>query len=125
MSDDPSRFVEVNGEFIKRLDTHMVLEDERVEQTEKREKEREGWHVGKEIPLAVIAALIAQTIGVVWLSAATVTKVDLIKESMVIEKAAQAADQKRQDDDSRRSEDRIIVRLDKFDAKLDRLIEKK
>lgn len=125
MSEDHSKFVEINGEFVKRLDAHMSLEDERAGQTTQNEKRRTGWHIGKEIPLAVIGALIVQTIGVIWLSAVTVTKVDLMKETQVVEKMGLAVDQKRQDDDSRRSEDRIILRLDKFDAKLDRLIEKK
>lgn len=123
--ENPSQFVEVNGEFIKRIDAHMGIEDERALAIEKVEKQRKGWHIGKEIPLAVIGALILQTVGVIWLSAVTVTKVDLMKETASMDKAQQIIINQRQDDDSRRSEDRILTRLDKVDTKLDRLIERK
>ncbi len=121
----PNKFVEVNGEFVKRLDEHLILAEERGGKTEKIEQRIERWHVGKEIPLAVIATLVIQTVGIVWLAAVTVTRVGDMRENIVVDKAALVIDQKRQDDDSRRSEDRVILRLDKFDAKLDRLIEKR
>jgi hypothetical protein len=125
MADDPSKFVEVNGAFVKRLDEHMVLEDERAGKTSKNEIRRQGWHVGKEIPLAVVGVFIVQTASIIWFTATMVAKVDFMKDTEAVEKAAMVIDQKRQDDDARRSEDRIILRLDKFDAKLDRMIEKK
>lgn len=37
---------------------------------------RESWHVGKEIPLAMIFAIFMQTIGAVWWAATLSTKLD-------------------------------------------------
>lgn len=43
---------------------------------EKQGDRREGWHVGKEIPLAMIFAIIMQTCGVIWWAAVLTTKLD-------------------------------------------------
>lgn len=37
---------------------------------------RESWHVGKEIPLAMIFAIFMQTVGVVWWAATLAAKMD-------------------------------------------------
>ena len=37
---------------------------------------REGWHVGKEIPLAIIFAIFIQTAGVIWWAATLSSKLD-------------------------------------------------
>lgn len=41
------------------------------------------WHVGKEIPLAMITALVLQTFGVIWWAATLSTKVDNLKDQIV------------------------------------------
>ena len=38
----------------------------------------ERWHVGKEIPLAMIAAVFLQTMGGVWFAATYVSKIDTL-----------------------------------------------
>ena len=40
------------------------------------------WHVGKEIPIAMIAAIVFQTIGIVWWAATLGAKVDNLQEQM-------------------------------------------
>lgn len=40
--------------------------------------EKERWHVGKEIPLAIIVSLMLQTGGVVWWASSLSTKMDLL-----------------------------------------------
>jgi len=42
------------------------------------------WHVGKEIPLAMITALVLQTFGVIWWAATLSTKVDNLKDQIAI-----------------------------------------
>jgi hypothetical protein len=89
------------------------------------DRRNDSWHVGKEIPIATVVVLVLQTIGVIWLAASTVAKLEFVREAMILERSQQLVIDKRQDDDTRRSEDRIIARLDKQDVKLDRLIEAK
>jgi hypothetical protein len=38
--------------------------------------DRRGWHVGKEIPIALVGVLLAQTIAVIWWIAGLSNKVD-------------------------------------------------
>lgn len=40
------------------------------------ETDRRGWHVGKEIPIAVVGAVLIQTAGLVWSIAGLYNKVD-------------------------------------------------
>jgi hypothetical protein len=40
------------------------------------EMDRRQWHVGKEIPLALVAALLVQTVGLVWSIAGLYNRVD-------------------------------------------------
>ena len=84
---------------------------------------RRKWHVGKEIPIATIAVLIAQTVGVIWWAASTSAKVDFMKEAAVAAHIVQNAIDRRQDDDATRSEGRIVTQLDKLNEKVDRLLE--
>ncbi len=85
---------------------------------------RRKWHVGREIPVATLLVLVMQTAGVVWWAASTSARVDYMKEAAVTSQIVQAAIDRRQDDDSQRSEARIIVQLDRINAKLDMLTEK-
>lgn len=48
---------------------------ERRQQEERREKQ--SWHVGKEIPLALILAVVVQTAGFVWKFSELSSKVDV------------------------------------------------
>ena len=38
--------------------------------------DRRGWHVGKEIPIALVGVLVVQTVGVIWSIAGLYNKVD-------------------------------------------------
>ena len=49
--------------------------------------EREKWHVGKEIPIAVIFTLIFQTAGVIWWAASLSGKIDNLTEQVAWLKA--------------------------------------
>ena len=41
----------------------------------KREPERRGWHIGKEVPAALIVTLFVQTVGIVWWAAGLTSEV--------------------------------------------------
>lgn len=98
------------------MEKHMATEDQ--------EKERvKQWHIGKEIPIAVIVVLILQTAGVIWWAASTSVKVEFMKETNVASQLVQTSIDRRQDDEAKRSEDRILVQLDKINVKLDRITE--
>ena len=102
--------------FIERLERHMDREDEREEQACERTKR---WHLGKEVPLAVIFVLITQTVGVIWWAASTNAKVDFMKEANVAAQIVQTAVDRKQDEDSQRAESRIMSKLDALEIKLD------
>ena len=89
------------------------------------EHRRRHWHVGKEIPIATIIVLVAQTVGVIWWAASTSAKVDFLKESSVAYQIVQTAVDRKQDEETNRSEARIMAQLEKLNSKLDRLIETK
>ncbi|MCR4304981.1 MAG: hypothetical protein NUV63_12300 [Gallionella sp.] len=93
-----------------------------MEDTEK-EQQRRNWHVGREIPIALVAVIILQTAGVVWGAATLNARVDNSEKAMVTALAVQASVDGRQDAEARRSEDRILSQLEKVNGKLDRLIE--
>lgn len=50
---------------------------------------RDRWHVGKEIPIAVIVTMIMQTMGGVWFAATYVAKIDTLTNMVVDFKASQ------------------------------------
>lgn len=41
-----------------------------------KEEERRGWHVGKEIPLAMLFAIVLQSFGAIWWAATLSAKLD-------------------------------------------------
>lgn len=43
---------------------------------ERRDRSREKWHVGKEVPIAFLAAVIMQTLGGIWWAAQLSAKID-------------------------------------------------
>lgn len=53
------------------------------------ESKIERWHVGKEIPLAIIFAITVQTMGGVWFAATYVAKIDTLTSLMSEFKATQ------------------------------------
>ncbi len=81
------------------------------------------WHGGKEVPIAIICTLLIQTVGVIWLAATTVARVEFLRDTMTASLTVQANIDKRQDDEMGRSEARLIRQLDSLNAKLDRIIE--
>lgn len=83
------------------------------------------WHVGREFPIATIVVLLFQTIGVIWLAASTVAKVDYLEKTALADKVVQISVDRRQDEESIRSETRITLQLENVNKKLDRLIEGK
>lgn len=56
---------------------------------ESAESKHERWHVGKEIPLAIIFAITVQTMGGVWFAATYVAKIDTLTNLMSEFKATQ------------------------------------
>jgi hypothetical protein len=51
------------------------------------ECDREKWHVGKEIPIALIFGMLMQTAGVVWWAASLSGKIDNLAEQVAWLKA--------------------------------------
>lgn len=110
--------VAVEEKIVQELRDHMTNEDEQKERGKR-------WHVGKEIPIALIAGLFIQTAGLIWGASALFSRVDYIERASSVAMVAQVTIDKRQDDDARRSEDRIVAQLDKINTKLDRVMELK
>ena len=53
------------------------------------EGQTERWHVGREIPLAVIFGLVVQTVGLVWFAATQTAKLDNVIGIMTEYRVAQ------------------------------------
>ena len=87
--------------------------------------QRRKWSIGREVPLATVAVLLAQTVGVIWWAASITAKVESVEKSAASTVLIQAVTDSKQDSDARRSEDRVVVQLDKVNVKIDRLIEMK
>jgi hypothetical protein len=58
-------------QLVKRGNT--VISDERTER----------WHVGKEVPLAMIAGMLLQTGGVIWWAASLSVKIDYVSAQII------------------------------------------
>lgn len=71
----------------------------------------------------MIVALLVQTAGAIWWAASISAEVKYVKETQAGMIVAQAIVDRRQDDEAKRSEDRIIQRIDALNLKLDRMIE--
>ena len=110
--------IAIEEEAVRQLEKHMSTEDQEKERTKQ-------WHIGKEIPIAVIVVLVIQTAGVIWWAASTSVKVEFMKEANVASQIVQTSIDRRQDDEAKRSEDRVLVQLDKINMKLDRITEVK
>lgn len=85
--------------------------------------QKEQWHVGKEIPLATIVVLLLQTAGALWWAAQVAAKVEYLERTQITSAVSQATIDRKQDEEAKRSEDRILAQLDKLNQKMDRLIE--
>ena len=88
------------------------------------ESERRNWHVGKEVPIATIVVLLLQTAGVVWWAASINAEVKYVKESNVNAWAVQSVVDKKQDEETVRSESRIMAQLAEVNKKLDKLVDR-
>lgn len=88
-------------------------------------EEQRKWHLGREIPVATILILVAQTIGAIWWAATISAKVDANDKATIVATLVQSQTDRRQDDEAVRSETRIVMQLDKLNSKLDRLMELK
>lgn len=109
--------VAIEEKAVQDLKDHMRLEDAR-------NARHDEWHVGREIPVAVIFFLIVQTSTIVWWAASTSADQKAQEKMVATALAAQTGVDRRQDDEVMRSEGRLMLALDKVNAKLDRLIER-
>lgn len=84
------------------------------------QEKKERWHVGKEIPLAMVVMILTQTFGIVWWASAINNRVEAIENVVpkIAEHAARIAVLEAQGDDIRNSMTRIEI-------KVDRLLERK
>lgn len=79
---------------------------------------RERWHVGKEIPLALIFAIAMQTMGGIWFAATYVAKIDTLTNLMSEFKASQytQADARRDQDADLIRHQEIVRRVEKLES---------
>jgi hypothetical protein len=79
----------------------------------------ERWHVGKEIPLAIIFAISVQTLGGVWFAATYVAKIDTLTSLMSEFKATQYTQ-----DDARRDKEATTARTNDLVRRVEKLEER-
>ena len=80
-----------------------------------------SWHLDKKVPLTLIFAMMVQTGAVVWAVADIKKDVEILK----MQALGQHERDERQDKSSAEAYTRLSAYLEKMDAKLDRLVEKR
>ena len=110
--------IAIEEKTVRELEKHMLLEDEEKLNSRK-------WRFGKEIPLAIVGAIALQTVGVVWSAATLNAKVENNEKAANTAAIVQATVDRKQDEEARRSEDRILTALEKLSSKVDRVLEVK
>lgn len=123
MEEERRKFrVAIEQAAVEELRKHMAAEDERNQKTN-------DWHIGKEVPIALMLAVIAQTIGIVWwasaFAATTNAKFESQDKAQGVAQVVQTSIDKRQDDDARRSEERILAELKDIKQDLKALVERR
>jgi hypothetical protein len=86
---------------------------------EKQEERRtEKWHVGKEIPIAIIFAITVQTMGGIWFAATYVAKIDTLTSLMSEFKATQYTqeDARRDKESSNERNSDIVRRIERLEG---------
>jgi hypothetical protein len=76
----------------------------------------ERWHVGKEIPIAIIFALGLQTVGGIWFAATYVAKIDTLTSLVAEFRASQYTK-----DDARRDKEATDARTTDLARRVDRI----
>lgn len=114
--------IAIEEKAVRDLENHMRLEDAEKEQ-------RKKWHAVREIPLALIYTIILQTVlgaGTLGAFAASTTaKFDALDKAGTAYQAVQISVDKRQDEDARRSEDRILAELRDIKLQLNKIAEQR
>ena len=82
---------------------------------------KESWHLDKKVPLSLIFAMLIQAAMVIWAVADIKKDVEILKSRV----ATQQDRDDRQDKTLGEVVSRLQIQLERMDAKLDRLIEKR
>lgn len=93
-----------NTEDRKMGDEHWQGDDRR---------HRDSWHVGREIPIAVVMAILVQTAGSVWWASALSTKLDVLQAQMIELKAERYTS-----NDARRDFESMRIRVDNSERRI-------
>ena len=89
--------------------------------------ERRSWHIGKEIPIAVIIGLMVQTGGLIWFAATQTAKLDQLTVMMSEFRAAQytQADARRDQEIQAVRSNNNARRIDELARRIDALEDKR
>ena len=81
----------------------------------------ENWHLDRKVPLTLIFAMLVQAGMVIWAVADIKKEVELLKAQTMMQRDRD----ERQDKSAAEAYQRLSYQLEKIDAKLDRLTEKR
>jgi hypothetical protein len=81
----------------------------------------ENWHLDRKVPLTLIFAMLVQAGMVIWAVADIKKEVELLKAQSTMQRERD----ERQDKSASEAYQRLSYQLEKIDAKLDRLTEKR
>ena len=81
----------------------------------------ENWHLDRKVPLTLIFAMLVQAGMVIWAVADIKKEVELLKAQALMQRDRD----ERQDKSATEAYQRLSYQLEKIDAKLDRLTEKR
>lgn len=92
-----------------------------IERRAAQPKEADQWHLDKKVPLSLIFAMLVQAGMVIWAIADIKKDVEILK----VQSTSQRDRDAMQDKTTSEALQLLHVQLDKIDAKLDRIIEKR
>lgn len=93
------------------------------EASHEHERRQSNWRLQREISIPTLVMLCANLGALIWWAATTGAKVDSLEKTILQNNVAQHTVDARQDAEIIRAESRIIAQLERFNAKLDRIIE--
>lgn len=84
-----------------------------------------GWHLKKEIQVSHLVATVAMAASIMFYATKLEQRVALVEQNVNQAAVTQKERDERQDRNATETQATLIARLDRFEAKLDRLMERK
>lgn len=88
------------------------------------DKDRDGWHLDKKVPISIIVMIVMQGAAGLWVVADIKKDVEVLKAQGVQQQIQQRDRDERQDKQATDALGQVRAQLERVESKLDRLIER-